>query len=187
MDDPASTIGANIRRRRQALGLTLEGLARESGVSATMLSEVERAVKNPTVKLAYQIATALGCSLTDLIEGRTSVPVTVIRASERRTLVDPSTEMIRHGLTSELLNRGLEFAWYTLPPGASTGELGANRPGVVEFLTVLAGEATVVLGGEPYVLHDGDSLTYGPQITTEYRNDADVPARILVAVDSSRA
>ena len=43
--------------------MTLEALAATSGVSATMLSEVERAVKNPTVKLAWQIARAL-----DLIE-----------------------------------------------------------------------------------------------------------------------
>lgn len=187
MTDPASSIGANIRRRRQALGLTLEGLAKESGVSATMLSEVERAVKNPTVKLAYQIASALGCSLTDLIEGRTSVPVTVIRADERRTLVDPATHVVRHGLTTELLNRDLELAWYTLPPAATTGAFGANRPGVVEFVTVLTGEATIVLGGEPYSMRAGDSLTYGPQTTTEYRNDGPTETRILVAVDSSRA
>ena len=67
MSDPAD-LGSNVRRRRLARGLTLDQLACASGVSPTMLSEVERSVKNPTVKLAYQVARALGCSLSDVLD-----------------------------------------------------------------------------------------------------------------------
>lgn len=184
--DPATTIGANIKRRRQGLGLSLEGLAKQSGVSSTMLSEVERSVKNPTVKLAYQIARALGCSLTDLLEDGPAIPTSIIRATERRTLVDPSSGVARHGITSELSDRGLEIAWYELPPGQSSGEMGANRIGVVEHLIVMEGEVEVVLGGDAHPLGPGDSIYYGPQTTTEYRNVGDAPATILLLSDSSR-
>ncbi len=185
--DPSADIGRNIRRRRQALGLSLDALARSSGVSSTMLSEVERAVKNPTVKLAYQIARALGCSLTDLLEAVPVAPVTVVRASQRRTLVDPDSQVTRHGLTSELLGKRVEVAWYELPPGQSTGELSANRAGVVELVTVFTGELTFLLGGERYLLAAGDSVSYGPQTTCEYRNEGDEPCTVLLLSDSSKS
>ncbi len=187
MTDPAGAIGPNIRRRRQQLGLSLDALAKTSGVSSTMLSEVERGVKNPTVKLAYQIARALGCTLTDLLEEQPSSPVTVVRAEQRRALVDPDSGVVRHGLPARLLNNNLEIAWYSLPPGQSSGELSANRSGVIELVTVLGGTLTFVLGGERYTLRPGDCVTYGPQTTTEYRNeDPREPCELLLLGDTSR-
>lgn len=187
MTDPAGEIGPNIRRRRQALGLSLDALARASGVSATMLSEVERSVKNPTVKLAYQVARALGCTLTDLLDEEPILPVRVIRSGERRRLVDPDSKVVRYGLASQLLGDHLEVAWYTIPPGQSSGELDANRPGVVELVTVLRGKLTFMLGGEQHTLGAGDTITYGPQTTTEYRNDGIEPCEILLLGDTSKA
>ncbi|EDM77700.1 transcriptional regulator, XRE family with cupin sensor [Plesiocystis pacifica SIR-1] len=186
MHDPSSSIGKNIRSRRQALGLSLDALAQASGVSSTMLSEVERARKNPTVKLAYQIARALGCSLTDLLEDSPAVEVSIVRADQRRTLVDPDTQVVRHGLRSSLLDRNLELAWYELPAGESSGEMGANLPGMVELATVVEGSVEVVLGGRSFELELGDSITYGPQSTTEYRNPGDEPAQILLLIDTSK-
>ena len=180
-------MGPNIRRHRQALGLSLDALAQSSGVSSTMLSEVERGRKNPTVKLAYQIARALGSSLTELLEEEPPISISVVAAKERRVLVDPQTGVVRHGLRPGLLDRHLEVAWYALPPGESSGQLGANQAGVVEFLTVVSGQLEVVLGGSPHSLGPGDSITYGPQTTTEYRNPHSEPAELLVLVDTSKA
>lgn len=185
-EDPASSIGQNVRRRRQALGMSLDALATASGVSSTMLSEVERARKNPTVKLAYQIARALGCSLTDLLDESPPQPVEIVRARQRRTLLEPLTGVARHGLRSPLLDRHLEVVWYELPPGQSSGEMGANAAGMVELLTVVAGRVEVILGGEANLLEVGDSIIYGPQTTSEYRNVGEDPARILLLVDTSK-
>ena len=95
-----------------------------------MLSEVERARKNPTVKLAYQIALALGCSLTELLEDGAVPTVSITRASERRTLLDPDTGVVRHGLRAELLDRHLELAWYELPARQTSGEMRAQSRAV---------------------------------------------------------
>jgi XRE family transcriptional regulator, regulator of sulfur utilization len=186
MGHPAD-IGANVRRRRLALGLTLEQLAEASGVSPAMLSEVERSVKNPTVKLAYQVARALGCSLTDLLEDDSAEAPVVVRAADRRTLVDPETGVERHGLSPDLLRRGLELVWYALPPGASAGEMAANRRGIVEHLVVIQGALTVLLGGEPTRLARGDGMTYRPQTTVEYRNAGRAPCAFILLSDSTRA
>ncbi|MDA0372821.1 MAG: XRE family transcriptional regulator [Planctomycetota bacterium] len=186
MSDPAD-LGSNVRRRRLARGLTLDQLACASGVSPTMLSEVERSVKNPTVKLAYQVARALGCSLTDLLEDDGAPPPRVVRAAERRSLVDPETGIARHALSPELLRRGLEIVAYELPAGQSTGEMDPNRAGIVEHVTVQSGTLTLRLGGETFELGPDDGITYGPQVAVEYRNDGGTPCSFLLLSDSTQA
>lgn len=190
MKRPASRepdLGATVRRRRLALGLSLEALAEASGVSAAMLSEVERSVKNPTVKLAYQIARALGCSLTELLDEGAPKPPMIVRAPERLALVDPESGVERYSLSPEMLRRGLELVSYTLPPRTSAGEMEPNRAGLLEHVTVTSGTLTIVLGGTSHELQTGDGVTYDPQVTVEYRNDARRSCTFVLLSDSTRA
>lgn len=151
-----------------------------------MLSEVERSVKNPTVKLAYQIAKALSCTLTDLLDERPVTSVNLIRADQRRTLIDPQSQVARHGLRTELLSAGLEVVWYEIPAGASAGEMEANRPGITEHVSVLRGEFVLCLGDERYELGKGDSVSYAAHTTMEYRNESDGPCEIILLSDTSQ-
>ena len=187
MTHPADAIGPCIRRRRKHLGFSLTQLAKASGVSVTMLSEVERAVKNPTVKLAWQIARALDCSLTDLLQEGPPPAMTVLRAADRRTLVDPETGVERQGVATALRQRGLEVATYRLPKGCGTGAMAPNRPGVLEHVVVFAGTLTLVVGDDRVRVRKGDQVTYGPQATVEYMNDGTRPCAFLLLSDRSRA
>src|SRR5688500_12981152 len=140
-------VGQAVRRRRREAGLSLEELAERSGVSATMLSEVERGLKNPTVRLAWQVARALACSLSDLIEDEPAPGPAILRAARRKSLVDPGSGVERHGWSGEFRRRGLELVAYVLPPGASAGEMAPNRAGVLEWVGVTRGTLVLVLGG----------------------------------------
>jgi transcriptional regulator with XRE-family HTH domain len=60
-------VGRNVRRIRLEKGLTQERLAEASDLSQQYLSELERGVRNPTLKILAQIAGALGVQPTDLI------------------------------------------------------------------------------------------------------------------------
>lgn len=182
----APEIGHQIRRRRRERGLTLEGLAAASGVSATMLSEVERSVKNPTVRLAWQIARALDCSLTDLLEEPESPPMQRVAADDRRTLVDPETGVVRHGVPTALMARGLEIAWYELPEGAASGEFSPNREGVLEHVIGVHGRLDLRVGDERVEVERGDHVTYGPQSTVEYRNAGPDVCEFILLSDRSR-
>lgn len=186
MTSPAESIGPSIRRRRQQLGLTLEALAAASGVSPTMLSEVERSVKHPTVKLAWEIARALGCSLTDLLEESPAAEVSVLRADDLRSLVDPETGVERRGVVTPLLGRGLEVATYLLPSRASTGEMAPNRPGVLEHLVVFKGTLSLRVGDSRFRVRAGDHVTYAPQSVVDYVNEGVRPCEFLLLSDRSR-
>src|ERR671914_171047 len=81
----APGIGARVRALREGMGLSLRDLARRSGVSAPMLSQVERAETSPTVAVAGRIAGGLDLTLSQLLRLDESDGVTVVRARERRS------------------------------------------------------------------------------------------------------
>ena len=152
-----------------------------------MLSEVERSVKNPTVKLAWEIARALECSLTDLVEEAPAPEVTIVRAAEIRTLVDPETGVERHGVLTSLLSHGLEVVTYDLPARASSGAMAPNRPGVVEHIVVTRGTLCLRVGDGSFKVKTGDHVTYAPQSVVEYVNEGARPCAFLLLSDRSQA
>src|SRR2546421_13125068 len=81
--DPA-VIGARVKALRESSGLSLRDLAARSGVSAPMLSQVERGETSPTLTVASRIAAGLELTLSQLLRLDEGGSVTVIRAAERR-------------------------------------------------------------------------------------------------------
>src|SRR5207302_11044680 len=80
----ADVLGPRIRALRDGLGLSLRELAQRSGVSAPMLSQVERGETSPTLQIANRIAEGLELRLSQLLRLDEDGAVTVVRASERR-------------------------------------------------------------------------------------------------------
>lgn len=72
-------VGRNLRRHRRSAGLTQEELAYRASLDRTYLSDIERGIRNPTLLMMHDLATALGLSVIDLLEG-SSVPGTVVEA-----------------------------------------------------------------------------------------------------------
>lgn len=66
--DVRQRVGANVRRCREALGLSQEKLAFECDLHRTYISGVERGVRNPTILVLDRLAKALGVSMTDLVQ-----------------------------------------------------------------------------------------------------------------------
>lgn len=65
--DMRKLVGENVRRTRQAAGMTQEEFAERSGFSQQYISDLERGRRNPTVVSLYEMATALGASVADLV------------------------------------------------------------------------------------------------------------------------
>lgn len=181
-------VGGEVRGRRAALGLTLDGLAARSGVSRAMLSEIERGAKNPTIRVVAQIAEGLGCSVSALLgePGPVAGEVEIVRAAERRSLVDPRSGVGRHELSPALLRHGLEVLWYDLPAGAGTGEFPPHRAGVEEQLTVVRGGLDCRIGDRRLSLAGGDSVWFRADVGHEFRNPGEEPCAYVLLIDSTR-
>src|SRR5436305_145751 len=111
-----STVGPRVRALRDAMGLSLRELAARSGVSAPMLSQVERGETSPTLHVAARIAHGLELRLSQLLRLDEEGAVTVVRAIDRR----PGGNA-RRGHRYELLSAPLpgqraELSRHTLAP-----------------------------------------------------------------------
>ena len=115
-------VGARVRALREAMGLSLRDLAERSGVSAPMLSQVERGETSPTLAIAERIAAGLELTLSQLLRLDEGGHVVVIRGGERRvrTRGGHRTEE----LTPPLPGQRADVSLHALEPGASTGAPG---------------------------------------------------------------
>lgn len=189
MDNPIADLGSTIRARRAGLGLSLEALAGQSGISRAMLSAVERGTKNPTIKLACQIAEALGCTVSELLgEHERGAPDTaeVVRRGEQSVLVDPQMGAERRLLAPAFVRHGIEILQYTIPAGSTTGTFPPHRRGVHEHVTVVTGSLVCCLGQKSIFLGAGDSVSFPADVTHTFRNSGEQPVQYFLVIDSSR-
>lgn len=147
--------GAKVREARRQAGLTLDELARRSGVSRSALSKIERGERNPSLQHALRIADGLGRSLSELLGAPALPRVRVTRRDAGWKLVDPSSGAVREALFPPI--HGLEVVRYTLPPRASAGPFPAHPAGTVEVFVILHGELIVEAAGERIHLAAGDA------------------------------
>lgn len=160
-------LGARVKDLRRERGLTLDELAGLSGVSRAMISKLERGEKNPTLVIAARLAEGLGVSLSRLAGVEERREVVLVPKERRMVLRDPETGFERQSLSPTFAGRGVEFLRNVVPEGSTSGDFPAHRKGVEEHIVVEKGDLKATLGGEEYLLREGDALYF----------EADVPHR----------
>ena len=154
-DQPA-TVGPRIRALRDAIGLSLRDLSERSGVSAQMLSQVERGETSPTLAVATKIAAGLELTLSQLLRLDEGEHVAVSRAGDRRRSTRGGHSF--EELTPPLPGQRADVSVHILDPGATTGgraDPPMHEPGSRETAVVLAGTLALVVDGTRYELQRG--------------------------------
>ena len=160
-------LGGRVRELRRGRGLTLDALAGRSGVSRAMISKLERGEKNPTLVVAAKLAEGLGVTLSQLAGVEERREVVVVPRERRMVMRDPETGFERQLLSPNFVGRGVEFIRNEIPEGSTSGEFPPHRRGVEEHIVVERGSLRATLGGEQYLLGEGDTVYF----------EADVPHR----------
>ena len=169
--------GNAVRTRRTQLGVTLDQLAGTSGVSAAVLSRVERGFLSPTLRNAIAIARGLGCELAELVE-RESAQIT--RAGDNLRFIDETTGIERLALARPTPD--IELLAYTVPPGATSSSFTAHKPGTREILHLLAGRLEIQTAQEAVTLNAGDTVTLRVDSEHWFRSVGPEPARLILTV-----
>jgi transcriptional regulator with XRE-family HTH domain len=175
--------GPRIRALREGMGLSLRDLADRSGVSAPMLSQVERGETSPTLAVAGRIAAGLELSLSQLLRLDEGDGVSVVRRAERR-------RGGRRGhryevLTPPVPGQRAEVSLHTLDAGAATGgpdDPRRHEPGSRETAVVLDGGVRLVCGGVSHDLDEGDAVTFDSDLPHHFENQGKRPARFYAVV-----
>jgi transcriptional regulator with XRE-family HTH domain len=165
--------GVRVRGLRRERGLTLEGLAERSGVSRAMISKLERGEKNPTLVVAAKVAEGLGVTLSQLVGVEEKREVVVVPRERRMVMHDPETGFERQLLSPNFGDRGIEFVFNIVPEGSTSGEFSPHRRGVEEYVAVEKGRLRAVIGGEDYLLEEGDALYFEADVLHRFDNVGD--------------
>lgn len=162
-------LGSRLRAQRQARRLSLDGLATASGVSASMISDVERGAKVPTVLVMARLATGLGTTVSRLLGEDQPDRVIVMRAADQPAITDAAGWQ-RRILSPTLPGVEFELIRTTVPPGVAIGEFAAHAAASREYVAVERGSLTVTIDGTEHVLRQGDSLYYAGDCTHAFAN-----------------
>ena len=153
-------LGARVKQLRAERGWSLEQLAAASGVSRSMLSQIEREEANPTLAVTLRIAQAFGMSLSDLIEmPGASSSVAVIRADDHAFHYRSDKFCRLRTLSPLKLEKDVEVYEVQLQPGGALRS-EAHFAGTREFLTVQKGQVRVESAADHELLNPGDSASY---------------------------
>ena len=179
-------VGQKIKALRAERKLTLDGLAKASGVSKSMLSQIERGLTNPTLATVWSLTQSLGIDISSLLGepegGADKTPALEIVKSYQT----PEIQSADGKCTLRILgpiDLVSHTEWYDMRLEAG-GRLASegHGGGTVEHLTVLEGSLWVKNGGARRQLEAGDTARYEADVPHVIENRSDAPARALMMV-----
>jgi transcriptional regulator with XRE-family HTH domain len=210
----AANIGEQLRARRQAAGLSLRQFARDLGVSAAFVSQIENNKSQPSVATLYAMSSALGVSIDELFSsaGAAAAPAPAaapethsfhgalaklneepvaqtsptLRPGERRQLVLDS------GVTWEQLSSvhdsSVDFLHVRYEVGGSSvPDEKLTRHSGIEYGYIISGTLEVALAFETYELHAGDSIAFDSTTPHRLTNRGDAPVEAVWFVHGRKA
>lgn len=173
MNDPAlqmaNVVGLNLKRLREERSLSLDRLAEQTGVSRSMLNQIERGSSSPTIATLYKITTSLKISLTEL---------TTLARSQAQVVRQAALEPIREdeghfrAYALQPFTDGNNFEIFLCEQDAgSSHRAEPHQPGSEEFITVFSGELTLTVSGADYRLKSGDFIRFKADTPHAYANN----------------
>jgi XRE family transcriptional regulator, regulator of sulfur utilization len=184
--DPV-VLGARVRALRDASSLSLRDLAARSGVSAPMLSQVERGDTSPTLTVAARIAAGLELRLSQLLRLDEDGAVTIVRAGERQRGGNTRRGHRFEVMTSGQPGQRAELSRHTLAPGATTGapdDPPMHEPGSRETALIEQGAVVLVCDGQRHELDTGDCVTFDADLPHHFENPRETEATFLAVVSA---
>jgi transcriptional regulator with XRE-family HTH domain len=183
-DDILTRLPARLKAARRAQGLSLEAVANLSGVSRSMVSQIERGESSPTIATLWNLTRALQVDFAGLLEdGEAADKIEVLRASDV-----PSIDNMGQGCRIQILSPpeeagGHEVYDIQFQAGGALNSQPHTR-GANEQLTVLEGSVTVASGSASSTLSAGDTARYAADIAHSI-SALGQPARVFLIVKNA--
>ncbi len=182
VDPVSSQVSERVKALRQQRNWSLEDLAASSGVSRSMLSQIERNQANPTLAVTCKIAQAFGMSLAEFVEiPGASSSIQVIRAEDRAHLFRSDRDCEIRTLSPLHLEKDVEFYQVRLKP-SGTLRSAPHFERTREFLTVEQGRIRVTSADDAIDLQKGDSASYRADVPHALENLGKTDAVLFLVV-----
>jgi transcriptional regulator with XRE-family HTH domain len=177
----AGIVGRNLRRLRTRRGLSLEGLAKLSGVSRGMLGQIELGRSAPTISLLWKIATALNVPFATMTSSGADSGTVMFRRDKAKVLSSSDGQFTSRALFPFDTERRVEFYELRVAPG-HVEEADAHAAGTMENLIVAKGALDLFDGGETHSLKEGDAILFDAGVPHAYRNSGTAEAVLYLVM-----
>ena len=187
---PPPAIGPKLKQFRLRENLTLQDLQAMTGISKSMLSQIERGVVNPTFARVWHLTQSLGIGVGDLL-GDISSSLDRVQTYEHlkanRTPEMTSADGLCITRILSPIHQSLPFEWYEMifKPGGSL-RANAHGNGAWEHQTVVRGSVIVEVGDKEILLHEGETVRYCAEQPHGARNETDKEASVFLVVISRK-
>ncbi|MBX2853089.1 MAG: XRE family transcriptional regulator [Phycisphaeraceae bacterium] len=177
-----SQLGTRLLKARKDAGLTLDALARASGVSKGTLSQIEQNKANPSITVLYRVAMALSVPISALVEDPArATHFEVVPAGEPSRKFFTNQACSGHLLNPPWMDRDLECYELNFPVGGQL-ESQPHHPHTRELLTVVQGNVCVEAGGKQADLGPGDTAHYSADLPHIIKNIGEQEATVYLVV-----
>lgn len=173
-------VARRIKAIREGRRITLEEAAKVTGVSRSMLAQIERGDVNPTISTLWKIANGYKTSFTSLFDTSSGSHL-LIRGEEVTPLTEDQGRYINRPAFPFQEDAHFETYIIEIQPGGSL-QAQPHMAGTVEFLTLFSGTAEIAAGEEIFSLAQGDSLRFPADLPHTYRNPGQELTRLHMII-----
>jgi XRE family transcriptional regulator, regulator of sulfur utilization len=177
-------VATNLKRIREDRKLSLDNVAQMTGVSKSMLGQIERGESNPTVTTVWKIANGLKTSFTELMRTSQGDAVIVKRDSMEHLVEDNGKYRLYPYFPYEN-EREFEMYGVEIEKGGYLSA-DAHGEGTEEFITVFDGELTLRVGNEEFTVSQGDSIRFKADRPHSYHNSGAELTKISMVIYYSK-
>lgn len=168
MDSMNLIVAKNIRRLREENKLSMDELAKQSGVSKSMLAQIERGEGNPTLSTLWKLSNGMRVPF-DALTVRPKSPYAIVKNEELEPILEDGGRVKNYPIFPDDENR--RFAVYYLE--LDRGSYWASEPhlkGTTEFITIFAGQLEICADEQRFSVGRGESLRFRADCAHSYRN-----------------
>ncbi|WP_338543653.1 helix-turn-helix domain-containing protein [Paenibacillus tundrae] len=177
-------LAQNLKSIREERKLSLDKVAELTGISKTMLGQIERGVSNPTIATVWKIANGLKTSFTSLIHEQASDTLLVKRSDVQPWIEDNGKIRIYPHFPFE---DGRHFEMYMMEMDLEADlQAEPHIEGSEEFITVFEGEVVIRIEEEEYMVRAGESIRFRANRPHAYQHSGAVTTKMSMVIHYSK-
>lgn len=168
LEFPKEVIGKRIRQCRKEIGLTVEQLGKKTGLSQSMISQIERGQVNPSLDTLWKLSYFLEVPVFSFFKNIERNPVNITRREEQNlvTMLHPN---VTYRILSSTRDRKIELMELIVEPGQVSHLPSLAHKGE-ECGYIIKGELEVIIEDRQYYLETGDSIYFDSTLHHKFYN-----------------
>lgn len=168
MDTINTIVSKNIKEIRKEKDLSLDELARLSGVSKSMLAQIERGSGNPSLSTLWKIANGMKVPFNALV-AHPKAPFEIVRISDMDPILGNGGEVRDYAIFPDDEDRRFSVYYIEVEPGCGW-QSEPHLHGTIEFVTVFSGALEIEEEGQKFQIQKGESLRFKADAVHSYRS-----------------